>query len=82
MLRTTRIHSGAVWKDHSKHVFVLTSAGKPVFSRYGNEMEQTAITSVITAIVGRTLDTADPIKCVGVGATVLHAGLADACVTR
>ena len=53
-----------VWRDHSKHVFILTAAGKPVFSRYGTDLEQTSITSVITAVVGRTLDTADPLKCV------------------
>ena len=59
-----------VWRDHSKHIFVLTSAGKPVFCRYGNDFEQTSITSVISAVVGRTLDTADPAKCVAVNVDI------------
>jgi First Longin domain of FUZ, MON1 and HPS1/Second Longin domain of FUZ, MON1 and HPS1 len=58
------------WKDHSKHIFVLTAAGKPIFSRHGSEGDATAIMTVISAVVGRTLDTADPIKVINAGHTL------------
>lgn len=58
------------WRDHSKHIFVLTAAGKPVFSRFGSEAEQTRITSLITAVVARSLDTADPIHVMNAGDTL------------
>ena len=53
-----------VWHLHSKHVFVLTAAGKPIFSRYGTDNDANSIAGVLSALIARTLDTGDPIKCV------------------
>jgi len=41
------------WKDEEKQVFILTSAGKPVFMRYGDESELMSLMGVIQAIIGR-----------------------------
>ncbi|KAI9334112.1 trafficking protein Mon1-domain-containing protein [Obelidium mucronatum] len=39
------------WSSHRKHFFVLSSAGKPIFSRYGNESEITELMGVFQTIV-------------------------------
>eukprot|EP00939_MAST-03C_sp_MAST-3C-sp1_P000924 g924.t1 len=41
------------WKRRDKQVFILTSAGKPVFMRYGSESELVGLMGVIQAVVGR-----------------------------
>lgn len=40
----------------------MTAAGKVIFARYGTEEEQLGLASILSTIIGRTIDTADPIK--------------------
>ncbi len=61
----------AVWSRHSKHVFVLTAAGKPVWSRWGDEEAQSALAPVVQAVLARTEEQRDPISSFTVGDTAV-----------
>lgn len=39
------------WRKHRKHVFVLSEAGKPIYSRYGNEEALSSTMGVMMALV-------------------------------
>ncbi|XP_074861162.1 vacuolar fusion protein MON1 homolog A [Carettochelys insculpta] len=39
------------WRMHQKHVFVLSEAGKPVYSRYGSEEALSSTMGVVMALV-------------------------------
>ncbi|XP_035237956.1 vacuolar fusion protein MON1 homolog B isoform X7 [Anguilla anguilla] len=39
------------WRSHRKHVFVLSEAGKPIYSRYGNEEALSSTMGVMMALV-------------------------------
>ncbi|XP_064162724.1 vacuolar fusion protein MON1 homolog A [Anguilla rostrata] len=39
------------WRRHRKHVFVLSEAGKPIYSRYGTEEALSSTMGVMTALV-------------------------------
>ncbi|KAF0975128.1 hypothetical protein FDP41_005881 [Naegleria fowleri] len=39
------------WKQHQKHIFILSEAGKPIFSRYGDENQLNTIMSFFLGIV-------------------------------
>lgn len=54
----------AVWKTRNKHIFVLSDAGKPIFSRYGNDYEQSAIMGVVQAIFSRGIDVGDNLRSI------------------
>jgi hypothetical protein len=50
------------WAKHHKHVFVLSSAGKPIYSRYGDEQNLTPFMASLTAIVSFVADLNDVIR--------------------
>lgn len=39
------------WRQHRKHVFVLSEAGKPIYSRYGSEEALSSTMGVMMALV-------------------------------
>ncbi|XP_072136922.1 vacuolar fusion protein MON1 homolog A isoform X2 [Mobula birostris] len=39
------------WKQHRKHIFVFSEAGKPIYSRYGTEESLSSMTAVMVALV-------------------------------
>ena len=39
------------WRKHKKHVFIMSSAGKPIFSRYGDEEKLNPIYGVMCSLV-------------------------------
>nr|XP_056715068.1 vacuolar fusion protein MON1 homolog B-like [Euleptes europaea] len=39
------------WRAHRKHIFVLSEAGKPIYSRYGNEEALSSTMGVMMALV-------------------------------
>ena len=39
------------WRSHRKHVFVLSEAGKPIYSRYGTEEALSSTMGVMMALV-------------------------------
>ncbi|XP_026858889.2 vacuolar fusion protein MON1 homolog B [Electrophorus electricus] len=43
--------SGESWRQHRKHVFVLSEAGKPIYSRYGSEEALSSTMGVMMALV-------------------------------
>jgi hypothetical protein len=47
---------------HSKHFFILTTAGKPVFSRHGPEAALSALAPVLGAVLSRAEDASDPLS--------------------
>jgi hypothetical protein len=38
------------WRYHKRHAFILTNAGKPIYSRYGDEMKLTTLMGVLTGM--------------------------------
>ncbi|XP_033631186.1 protein SAND-like [Asterias rubens] len=49
------IHS-STWRDHKKHVFILSEAGKPIYSRYGNEDKLVSLMGVMSALISFVQD--------------------------
>uniref|UniRef100_T1I7L5 Vacuolar fusion protein MON1 homolog n=3 Tax=Rhodnius TaxID=13248 RepID=T1I7L5_RHOPR len=47
------------WKSKQKHIFILSSAGKPVYSRYGSEEKLVTLFGVMQALVSVTQDMDD-----------------------
>lgn len=45
------ISSEDLWRTRQKHVFVLTSAGKPVFSRYGDESDFSELFGILQVLI-------------------------------
>ncbi|XP_070535609.1 vacuolar fusion protein MON1 homolog A-like [Ptychodera flava] len=41
----------AEWKSHKKHIFILSEAGKPIYSRYGAEDRLVTLMGVMQALV-------------------------------
>jgi len=56
-----------VWKGHKKHVFILSEAGKPIYTRYGNEENLVTMMGLMQAIISFVQDNKDSIKCVSAG---------------
>jgi vacuolar fusion protein MON1 len=47
-----------------KHIFILSSAGKPIFSRHGDEQELVTTFGLLQAIISIVQDSGDSIKCI------------------
>ena len=56
------------WVLHRKHIFILSSAGKPIFSRYGDESKMAPLAGVLQALISFVRDTGDHIRHVRAGA--------------
>uniref|UniRef100_A0A1A9WMB6 Vacuolar fusion protein MON1 homolog n=1 Tax=Glossina brevipalpis TaxID=37001 RepID=A0A1A9WMB6_9MUSC len=52
------------WRFQNKHIFILSEAGKPIFSLYGNEENLASIFGVIQALVSFVQDGQDEIKSI------------------
>lgn len=50
------------WVKHKKHVFILSNAGKPIYSRYGDESSLAGFVGVIQAIISFIQDDDDTIR--------------------
>ncbi|XP_065198611.1 protein SAND-like [Sycon ciliatum] len=50
------------WICHRKHVFILSEAGKPIYSRYGNEDKLATIMGVMQALVSFVQDDKDTLR--------------------
>ena len=55
------------WALHKKHVFVLSSAGKPVFSRYGDESRLAPQMGLLQALISFVQDRGDAIRYIRAG---------------
>ncbi|KAI8066506.1 MON1-like protein A-like protein [Gongronella butleri] len=57
----------AAWSRHKKHFVILSSAGKPIWSRHGDESRLSSFTGVIQAIISLFQDSNDAIKSMNAG---------------
>ncbi|KAI4466580.1 sand protein-related [Holotrichia oblita] len=58
------------WLSKKKHIFVLSSAGKPIYSRYGNEDKLATLYGVMQALVSFVQDQNDSIQSIHAGDTL------------
>ena len=57
----------ASWTSHAKHIFIVTSAGKPVWSRWGDDAAQAALAPIVQAVCARADDGGDPLSSITLG---------------
>lgn len=79
MTLTEPMHSGALekdglsdgvdWKNQKKNFFVLSSAGKPIYSLYGSEDKLVTTFGVMQALVSFVQSNNDSIKAINAGNT-------------
>ena len=43
--------SDSNWSKHKKHIFVLSNAGSPIYSRYGDESKLAGLMGILSAII-------------------------------
>lgn len=60
------------WRQHRKHVFVLSEAGKPIYSRYGSEEALSSTMGVMMALVSFVQSGDNIIRSVYSGADTLR----------
>jgi hypothetical protein len=58
-------------KNVKKHIFILSSAGKPIFSRYGDEQSMVTTFGLIQAVISIIKDSGDNMKCMRMGNRVI-----------
>ena len=54
-------------KNMNKHIFILSSSGKPIYSRIGDEQEMVTTFGLIRAIAAVVQDSGDELKCIKAG---------------
>ncbi|KAJ1870787.1 Vacuolar fusion protein mon1, partial [Coemansia sp. S17] len=59
--------SSPSWRKRSRHFLVLSSAGKPIYSRFGNEAQLSTLMSAVQAIISTFADMSDPVKSMTMG---------------
>lgn len=52
------------WRFKKKHFFVLSEAGKPIYSRYGDENQLASLMGVMQATVSFVQDLGDNLRCI------------------
>ena len=57
----------AAWKQHRKHVFILSNAGKPIWTLHGDENALAGLMAVIQALVSFVHDKGDSIRSIRYG---------------
>ena len=55
------------WKLHKKHIFILSWAGRPIFSRYGDEDKLAPTMGVLSALVSFVRDRDDTLRYIKAG---------------
>ncbi|KAI7817921.1 trafficking protein Mon1-domain-containing protein [Gamsiella multidivaricata] len=60
-------HTASSWTAHRKHFFILSSAGKPIYARYGDESRISSYMGVIQALISFFADNDDTIRCINAG---------------
>ncbi len=61
------------WPKYDKHVFILSNAGKPIYSRHGNEDKLATIMGVMQALISFVEEDNDQLRCGKEGGTVFVA---------
>jgi vacuolar fusion protein MON1 len=60
--------SMASWAAHRKHFFVLSSAGKPIYTKYGDDSRLATLFGIIQALISFVQDDGDTIRSIRAGA--------------
>ncbi|KAF9291762.1 Vacuolar fusion protein mon1b [Mortierella antarctica] len=60
-------HTTSNWTAHRKHFFILSSAGKPIYARYGDESRISSYMGVIQALISFFADNDDSLRCINAG---------------
>ncbi|KAG0199389.1 Vacuolar fusion protein mon1b [Mortierella sp. GBA30] len=60
-------HTSSSWTAHRKHFFILSSAGKPIYARYGDESRISSYMGVIQALISFFADNDDSLRCINAG---------------
>ncbi|XP_072045856.1 protein SAND-like [Amphiura filiformis] len=60
------IHSPE-WRQHKKHVFILSEAGKPIYTRYGNEDKLVTLMGVMQALISFVQDSKNSLRSIVAG---------------
>lgn len=55
------------WRSHRKHVFVLSEAGKPIYTRYGTEEALSSIMGVMMLLMSIVEDKKNIIRSIHAG---------------
>ncbi|KAI8918584.1 vacuolar fusion protein MON1 [Powellomyces hirtus] len=55
------------WTHRKKHFFILSSAGKPIYSRYGDESKLSSFMGLIQAILSFFASDDDSVRCLNAG---------------
>ncbi|XP_060834251.1 protein SAND [Rhopalosiphum padi] len=56
-------------KEKNKHIFVLSTAGKPIYTRFGNENQMASLFGLMIALVSVTQDSNDTLQSICCGQT-------------
>lgn len=59
--------TSASWRKHKKHFFILSHAGKPIYSRYGDEHKLAGFSATLQAIMSFVENSGDCIRYVRAG---------------
>ncbi|BES90843.1 Trafficking protein Mon1 [Nesidiocoris tenuis] len=59
------------WKAKEKHIFILSSSGKPVYSRHGSEDKLVTLFGVMQALVSFVQDSDDTLESIHFGNNVI-----------
>jgi len=59
--------SMASWVNHRKHIFILSSAGKPIYTKYGDDMKLSTLMGIIQAIISFIAEDNDTIRSIRAG---------------
>ena len=60
---------GNVWDAHPKHIFVISEAGKPIYSLHGEEEHLVSLGGIMQALVSFVADSGDAIRSIRAGQT-------------
>ncbi|XP_061430010.1 LOW QUALITY PROTEIN: vacuolar fusion protein MON1 homolog A-like [Lethenteron reissneri] len=63
--------TSAEWRQHRKHIFVLSEAGKPIYSRHGSEEALSSIMGVMLALVSFVQASRNAIRSIHTGTHVV-----------
>lgn len=72
------------WRKHKKHMFMLSIAGKPIYSRYGDEQQLSPFTATLSALLSFVVDADDTLRYFVAGERqfvfYVHGPIALACI--
>ncbi|GIL46340.1 hypothetical protein Vafri_3345 [Volvox africanus] len=62
---------GAAWHTYPKHFFILSSAGKPIYSYHNDEKSLASLTALISALISVVQNQGDTVQHIRSGSTLI-----------